>query len=167
MTPDWPLSAQIERPLDFAAVTDHSENIGAVSLCMTPGSDVYDSKEFRYVRKPLPLNDMAAFSAELAKVFPMMYGSEEICDSDCQRRINAAQAPWKEIQTAAHQWNNACQFTTFVGYLNDVLEPTYGELVIRLSMLGVLQACSVGAVLFALALRTIEKNMEAGRRAAA
>ncbi|MED5198290.1 MAG: DUF3604 domain-containing protein, partial [Gemmatimonadota bacterium] len=55
MTPDKPLPAQIARPLDFAAVTDHAENIGTVSLCMTPESDVYDSEECRFVRKPLPM----------------------------------------------------------------------------------------------------------------
>ena len=53
-----------------------------------------------------------------------------------------------------------------VGYLNDLLEPTYGDLSIRWSMLSVLLTCSVGALLFALASRTIERDMEAGRQAA-
>jgi hypothetical protein len=116
MSPDWPLPAQLERPLDFAAVTDHAENIGTVSLCMTPGTDVYDSEECRYARKPLPTDDMAAFATELSKVFHMLYTSEAICGADRKRCIDAVQAPWKEIQRAAHQWNNACEFTTFVGY---------------------------------------------------
>ena len=47
-----------------------------------------------------------------------------------------------------------------VGYLNDVLEPRYGELAIRWSMLGVLWTCAIGAVLFGLAARTIERDME-------
>src|SRR5262249_7982214 len=34
--------ARIERPLDFTAVTDHSEFFGEVLLCSTPGSPVYD-----------------------------------------------------------------------------------------------------------------------------
>ena len=34
--------ARIDRPLDFAAVTDHSEFFGEVDLCSTPGSPVYD-----------------------------------------------------------------------------------------------------------------------------
>lgn len=53
-----------------------------------------------------------------------------------------------------------------VGILNDVLEPTYGELSIRWSMLYVLLTCSLGSILFALAGRTIVKDMEAGRQAA-
>jgi len=59
---------------------------------------------------------MASFSSELEKVWHTMYTSEQICGSDRKRCIEAVQAPWKEIQTAAHQWNNACEFTTFVGY---------------------------------------------------
>ena len=67
--PDFPLAAKLERPLDFAAVTDHAENIGTVSLCMTPGTDVYDSEHCRYVRRRLPTDDMATFSSELEKVW--------------------------------------------------------------------------------------------------
>ena len=36
-------SAQIDRPLDFAAVTDHAEWMAEVSLCTTPGSATYDT----------------------------------------------------------------------------------------------------------------------------
>ena len=36
-------SVRLEQPLDFTAVTDHSEMLGDVSLCMTPGSPGYDS----------------------------------------------------------------------------------------------------------------------------
>src|SRR5262249_53561034 len=35
-------STTIDRPLDFAGVTDHSEFFGEVLLCTTPGSPVYD-----------------------------------------------------------------------------------------------------------------------------
>ena len=35
---------QIDRPLDFAAVTDHSEFLGEVEACTTPGSTAYDTQ---------------------------------------------------------------------------------------------------------------------------
>lgn len=114
--PPVPMPATLERPLDFAAVTDHAENIGTISLCTTPGSVAYDTKDCQYVRKPLPTHSMAAFSTELSKVFQTMYHSEEICGADRQRCVAAVEAPWQEIQDAANQWNNACDFTTFVGY---------------------------------------------------
>ncbi|MGW8323538.1 MAG: DUF3604 domain-containing protein, partial [Thermodesulfobacteriota bacterium] len=34
---------RLERPLDFAAVTDHAEFFAEVKTCVTPGSDAYDS----------------------------------------------------------------------------------------------------------------------------
>jgi len=46
-----------------------------------------------------------------------------------------------------------------VGYLNDVLEPTYGRLAIRWSLLAVLSTCSLGGVLFALGARTIRRDL--------
>src|SRR5262249_42271358 len=36
---------QIDRSLDFTAVTDHSEFLGEVELCITPGSPAYDSND--------------------------------------------------------------------------------------------------------------------------
>ena len=40
-------TVQIDRPLDFAAVTDHSEFLGEVEACTTPGSPAYDSPGVR------------------------------------------------------------------------------------------------------------------------
>ena len=45
-----------------------------------------------------------------------------------------------------------------VGSLNDLLEPQYGELAVRWSLLMMLSSCSLGALLFGLAVRTIEKD---------
>jgi len=50
-----------------------------------------------------------------------------------------------------------------VGILNDVLEPRYGDEAVRWSLLYILLSCSTGALLFGLAARTIEADMEAAR----
>lgn len=43
-TPDAaPISLKLDRPLDFAAVTDHAEWMAEVALCTAPGSSSYDS----------------------------------------------------------------------------------------------------------------------------
>ena len=36
--------ARIDRPLDFAAITDHAEFLGETSLCANSESEVYDSE---------------------------------------------------------------------------------------------------------------------------
>lgn len=50
-----------------------------------------------------------------------------------------------------------------VGILNDQLEPTYGPLAVRWSLLYMLLTCSIGALLFAVASRTIERDMTRSR----
>ncbi|NRA03586.1 MAG: DUF3604 domain-containing protein [Myxococcales bacterium] len=47
-------SIRLERPLDFAAVTDHAIFLGPVSLCTTEGSVVYDSPRCRIFRGEIP-----------------------------------------------------------------------------------------------------------------
>tara|TARA_B110000444_G_scaffold257012_1_gene294603 strand:- start:1712 stop:3592 length:1881 start_codon:yes stop_codon:yes gene_type:complete len=111
-----PMPVKIDRPLDFAAVTDHAENIGTIYLCMDPQSAVYNSQDCQFVRKPLPVDSMANFSTELTKVWHTMYTSKQICGEDRQRCNDAIKMPWKEIQDTANQWNNSCEFTTFIGY---------------------------------------------------
>src|SRR6266403_4810950 len=44
-------STRLDRPLDFAAVTDHSEFFGEVLLCDTPGSFVYDTQQCQLLRQ--------------------------------------------------------------------------------------------------------------------
>ncbi len=39
-------SAQLRRPLDFAAVTDHAETIGEMQICLTSGTPEYDGGVF-------------------------------------------------------------------------------------------------------------------------
>ena len=50
-----------------------------------------------------------------------------------------------------------------VGLLNDYLEPTYGALSVRWSLLAILLTCSTGALFFAMASRTIERDMAAAQ----
>ena len=45
-----------------------------------------------------------------------------------------------------------------VGYLNDLLAPTYGERAIRWSLLITLASCTLGAIFFALGARSIARD---------
>ncbi len=116
------LSHRIDRPLDFAAVTDHAEFYGEVDLCSTPGSSVYDENLCRQLRQaepdlsnrfPVTVNWLfPAGIAEPPPSLPFCFLPGVDCDA-------AAVSVWHEIQAAAegaYDRTEACAFTTFIGY---------------------------------------------------
>jgi hypothetical protein len=104
-------TVKLARPLDFAAVTDHSELFGEVNLCNTPGSPGYDSTVC-VIYRGWP---------RIAFFFMNARGSPRFSfcgdgGSDC---LAAAATPWREMQEAAeaaYDRSSACRFTSFVGY---------------------------------------------------
>ena len=114
-------TVQIERPLDFAAVTDHAMNFGSVKLCTTPGSASYDSEACTLYRSPLqtagrPLGEIVK---DIQKRTGPGLMEEGVCGEDGARCQSAAGDVWQETRDAAAAWNDAspsCGFTTFVAY---------------------------------------------------
>jgi hypothetical protein len=104
-------SAQLRRPLDFAAVTDHAEVFGEVAICNTPGVGGYDSLVCRIYRGWPRL----AFFVMNSRGVPRF----SFCGEDGSRCIEAGRGPWLEMQEAAEEAydrSDACSFTSFVGY---------------------------------------------------
>jgi hypothetical protein len=103
--------ARLDRPLDFAAVTDHSELFGEVHLCSTPNSAGHDSMVCRIYRGWPRL----AFFLMNGRGSPR-FG---FCGEDGRDCIEAGRGPWLEMQEAAdeaYDRSPACRFTSFVGY---------------------------------------------------
>ncbi len=105
---------QLARPLDFAAITDHAEQIGEVHICNTPGAEGYGSLACRLYRT----SPRAAFL-----IFNSRYSVSQtrwgFCGDDRANCFEAARAVWDETRAAAEQAydrSSACAFTSFVAY---------------------------------------------------
>ena len=95
-------TVQLERPLDFAAVTDHAEAIGEVNLCITPGSQRFNSAacqafrgEEKYGFFPKGMSPMAAIKGNTRQ--------QDMCGADGALCREATLAAWQATQQAAEE----------------------------------------------------------------
>jgi hypothetical protein len=106
---------RIDRPLDFAAVTDHAEFLGENTLCYEP-SEAYDSDSCKEIRAGTnPQNSPLAMFIML----PAPWRNNDICGADNARCKAARASAWEDIIRAAETWNDAtpaCERTTFIAY---------------------------------------------------
>jgi Protein of unknown function (DUF3604) len=107
-------TVRLDRPLDFAAVTDHAEQIGEVRVCRTPGTPGYDSWMCRLYRG-FPRVAFFVMNASYSA------GGERFgyCGEGSGACLAAARTVWHETRDAAegaYDRSAACRFTSFVAY---------------------------------------------------
>jgi hypothetical protein len=105
---------RLDRPLDFAAVTDHAEQIGEVRVCQTPGLPGHDSLICRMYRG-FPRVAFFAMNAG----YSSGSGRFGFCGAGSAGCLAAARTVWQETRDAAagaYDQSPACRFTSFVAY---------------------------------------------------
>jgi hypothetical protein len=118
--------AQLRRPLDFTAVSDHSEWMGEVRTCQNIGLPGYNDPTCVALRDeiesppagisaPLPLV-VVAFNLTIQSATPTRMGLCGAGDINC---ITQAGLVWQDELDAAEEFYDrtaACSFTTFPAY---------------------------------------------------
>lgn len=108
---------RLSRPLDFAAITDHSESIGEGYICRTPGAfPGYGSSACRTFRAGEE-SGLRIFTTVHAGTRPAR--KRAVCGEDDRDCHAAARIVWKqtiEASEAAYDRTQGCAFTTLIGY---------------------------------------------------
>ena len=115
---------RIDRPLDFAAVTDHAEFMGELGLCSDPDSPVYDHVDCQTYRgeRDSWLPWLFGFRGRAFRYIALagLWGrNENLCGEDATRCRKELLSRWELTQKAAEDFydrSSACEFTTFVAW---------------------------------------------------
>lgn len=106
----------LERPLDFVALTDHSEYFGEVRICSSSDKEGYQSESCRAFREG-STDAVTAWGMRLAAAKNSRL--EDVCGADGARCRQVAEEVWTEVIAAAESVSDKssrCGFTAFVGY---------------------------------------------------
>lgn len=108
---------QLDRPLDFAAVTDHAELIAATSICTDPTSPGYDSRTCTSYREgDGSVADFGDFISAIGLTNPV---PPRLCRTDpelCAAELADVWALTVDAAETHDDRSSACEFSTLIAY---------------------------------------------------
>ena len=118
---------QLDRPLDFVALTDHAEGFGAIAACTDPENPQFETDACVNMRNPQPGNmdyfrdAFARGTARPAVRDPRLCTDVDVC-------LANARTTWERVQAVANEFDDPGTFTTLIGYEFSSLLPEFGML---------------------------------------
>ena len=126
----------IDRPLDFAAVTDHSEFLGDLGVCTSTDDPMYNNNvcdvvrrgsgaAFKVLQAAFEAEHTGTYTERVTRALKILFESEDpkwnidLCGEQGKLCAAAHQDGWQKIvdaAEAAYDRSTECRFTTFIGY---------------------------------------------------
>ncbi len=106
---------RIDRPLDFAAVTDHAEFFGEQAVCQDAQAAGYDSAFCDVMRS----GEGRAPQLVMQIMSPFSRRKQAVCGEDGADCALRSEQTWEHIIAAAERWNDVsedCERTAFIAY---------------------------------------------------
>lgn len=107
---------KISAPLDFAAVTDHAEGMGAIRQCYDKNHASYWSLDCMGIRYRIVMVFSQWFSSAQQSGAQLAGHNAALCGVGGKNCVAAARLAWKDAQAAAREHYEPGYFTTFNGF---------------------------------------------------
>ncbi len=121
------LTARLDVPLDFVALTDHAENFATHMTCTIGGGPEFDTEQCRGMRAgDLDQQVMLQQVFERAGVRPAP--RNDLCSDDLDRCLANEKATWVRVQEVANAFDDPGNFTALIGYEFSSLLKNFGML---------------------------------------
>ncbi|MDA8953165.1 DUF3604 domain-containing protein [Pseudomonadales bacterium] len=109
-------TAQLDRPLDFAAVTDHAEWFDLLHICTGPQN--FDDPYCERLRKDSSMENGSSLFVDyvIPTITQEAPQATPICIADPVKCVTAKKSQWQRVQDQANAANDPCNFTAQIGY---------------------------------------------------